>query len=78
MLAEGYLLVVVTPWADISVDGVPRGETPLKAFPLAPGPHAVLLTNPLYQPYRRRVIIRSGETFRLNVDLPHEGVRQSP
>jgi hypothetical protein len=70
----GWLLVLARPWADVSVDGVPRGQTPLARIPLAPGPHAVLLTHPDYQPWPRRVTIRSGETVRLSVELPVEGV----
>jgi serine/threonine-protein kinase len=73
---EGALLVVARPWADVSVDGVPRGQTPLARIPLAAGPHAILLTHPDYQPYRRRVTIRPGETFRLTVDLATDGVRR--
>jgi serine/threonine-protein kinase len=72
--AVGWLLVLARPWADVSVDGVPRGQTPLARIPLAPGPHAVLLTHPDYQPWPRRVTIRSGETVRLSVELPVEGV----
>ncbi len=75
---EGSLLVVVTPWADVSIDDVPVGQTPLKALPLPPGPHSVLLTHPNYQPFPRRVTIRSGETFRLIVDLRSDGVRRAP
>jgi serine/threonine protein kinase len=75
-VAEGALLVVARPWADVSVDGVPRGQTPLGRIPLPPGPHAVLLTHPDYQPYPRRVTIRPGETFRLAVDLATDGVRR--
>ncbi len=74
--ADGALLVVARPWADVSVDGVPRGQTPLGRIPLSPGPHAVLLTHPDYQPYPRRVTIRPGETFRLIVDLTTDGVRR--
>jgi serine/threonine-protein kinase len=74
--ADGALLVVARPWADVSVDGVPRGQTPLGRIPLAPGPHAVLLTHPDYQPYPRRVTIRPGETLRLAVDLSMDGVRR--
>jgi serine/threonine-protein kinase len=74
--ADGALLVVVRPWADVSIDGVPRGETPLARIPLRPGPHAVLLAHPDYQPYPRRVTIRPGETFRLTVDLATDGVRR--
>jgi len=54
------------------------GLTPLKALPLPPGPHAVLLTHPDYKPFPRRVTIRAGETFRLEVDLPNDGVAKSP
>jgi len=72
----GSLLVLVRPWADVSIDGVPVGQTPLARLPLEPGSYAVLLTHPDYQPYPRRVTIREGETFRLEVDLPTEGVRR--
>jgi serine/threonine-protein kinase len=74
--AQGALLVVVQPWADVSVDGVPRGQTPLGRIPLAPGPHAVLLAHPDFLPYPRRVTVRPGETLRLVVDLRSEGVRR--
>ena len=73
---DGTLLVVARPWADVSVDGIPRGQTPLGRIPLPPGPHAVLLTHPDYQPYPRRVWIRPGETFRFTVDLTIDGVRR--
>ena len=71
---DGWLLVVARPWADVSVDGIPRGQTPLARIPLPPGPHAVLLTHPDYQPWPRRVTIRAGGTFRLTVDLRDDGV----
>ena len=73
---DGALLVVVKPWADVSVDETPRGQTPLGRIRLAPGPHSVLLVHPDYLPYRRKVTVRSGETFRLALDLPSEGVRR--
>jgi hypothetical protein len=58
------------------VDGVVIGDTPMKAFPLAAGSHDVVLTHPDYQPYRRRVTLRPGETFRLTVNFPTDGVRR--
>jgi eukaryotic-like serine/threonine-protein kinase len=76
-LPDGALLVLVTPWADVSIDGQPRGQTPLARIPLPPGPHDVRLTHPDYAPFPRRVVIRPGETFRLVVDLPSEGVRRA-
>jgi hypothetical protein len=68
--------VVVTPWADVSVDDALVGQTPLAKIPLSPGAHKVVLVHPHYQPFPRRVTIRSGETFRLVVDLPTEGIRR--
>jgi serine/threonine-protein kinase len=74
--SPGALLVVVRPWADVAIDGVVVGQTPLRRIPLAPGPHSVLLSHPDFQPFPRRVTIREGETFRLTVDLATEGVRR--
>jgi serine/threonine protein kinase len=76
--AEGTLLVLVTPWANVTVDRVPVGQTPLAGIPLQAGPHVVILTHPEYQPYTRRVTIRPGERSRLVVDLSTEGVRRAP
>jgi serine/threonine-protein kinase len=72
----GALLVLARPWASVTVDGVVIGDTPMKAFPLAAGSHDVVLTHPDYQPYRRRVTLRPGETFRLTVNFPTDGVRR--
>jgi serine/threonine-protein kinase len=74
--SPGALLVVVRPWADVAIDGVVVGQTPMRRIPLSPGPHSVLLSHPEFHPYPRRVTIKEGETFRLSVDLPTEGVRR--
>jgi serine/threonine-protein kinase len=74
--AEGWLLLLVQPWADVTVDGRPAGQTPLARVPLAPGPHSVVLTHPQYQPFMRKVTIRSGETTPVRLDFAHEGVRR--
>jgi serine/threonine-protein kinase len=76
--AEGALLVLVTPWADVAIDNDPFGMTPLARITLQTGPHVVVLTHPEYQPYSRLVTIRPGETSRLVVDLTTEGVRRMP
>jgi len=73
-VAPGVLLVLVTPWAYVAVDGVPVGMTPLAPIRLAPGPYAVVLTHPDYQPFPRKVPIVSGETFRLTVDLKKDAI----
>ena len=70
------LLVVVKPWADVSVDGVHRGQTPLARLEVTPGPHQVVLSHPDYQPWVRRVVVAPGETLRLDVDLSVDAVRR--
>jgi hypothetical protein len=70
--------VVVTPWADVAIDGRPAGQTPLARLSLAPGPHAVVLTHPQYKPFARRVTVRPGETTRIAIDLAVDGVRRRP
>jgi hypothetical protein len=73
---DGWLLVLVTPWAEVSIDDKPVGQTPLRRIPLRPGPHTVVLTHPGFQPFPRRLAIRSGETLRLVVHLETDGIRR--
>ena len=72
----GLLQVVARPWADISVDGAQVGTTPFRALKVAAGKHVVLFTHPDYKPFRRQVVVRSGETSRLEVDLSWEAFRK--
>ena len=44
--SPGTLQVTVSPWGNVSVDGVPRGTTPIGPISLPPGPHTVSVTNP--------------------------------
>lgn len=74
-LAAG-LLIVVMPWADVSIDGVHRGQTPLARLEVTPGAHQVVLSHPDYQPWVRRVSVAPGETMRLDVDLRVDAVRR--
>jgi serine/threonine-protein kinase len=60
------------PWAEVSVDGRPIGTTPLKPLPLAPGVHTVRLQHPDYRPLQKKVNVRTGEVFVLEVDLAEE------
>jgi serine/threonine protein kinase len=73
---RGGLLVVVSPWASVSVDGHALGDTPLGRIQLDAGRHDVLLVHPRFEPFHRRVTVRPRETLRLVVDLDVEGVRR--
>jgi serine/threonine-protein kinase len=72
----GLLQIVARPWADITVDGASVGTTPFRALKMAAGKHVVVFTHPDYKPFRRQVVVRSGETSRLEVDLSCEAFRK--
>jgi len=56
----------VDPWADITVDGVHRGQSPQKIL-LSPGSHRVVLRNTeLGKSETVKVTIRSRETKQLD------------
>jgi hypothetical protein len=75
--ADGWLLVLARPYADVTVDDKPVGQTPLPRLALRPGAHSVVLAHPAYQDFRRKVTIRAGEVLRLDIDLPSQGVRRA-
>ncbi|MHB8873623.1 MAG: protein kinase domain-containing protein [Myxococcaceae bacterium] len=63
-----------TPWANVSVDGVPRGSTPLYALALAPGRHVLHLANPLSkQAVTMTVDLKPGEVRVIPVNLEGSG-----
>jgi hypothetical protein len=70
------LAIGVRPWAEVEIDGKPYGRTPLAGIAVEPGAHAVELVHPEYWPRRREVVLFPGSAFRLDVDLPWEGVRR--
>jgi serine/threonine-protein kinase len=70
----GRLQIGVRPWAVVSVDGRPVGETPLAALTLRPGVYTARLVHPDYRPFSRRVTVKPGETSRLFVDLALDGI----
>jgi serine/threonine-protein kinase len=69
---EGSLKLRVLPWAEVTIDGRSVGTTPLKPLSLAPGVYAVRLRHPDFRPLQKRVSIRPGEAFFLDVDLAEE------
>jgi serine/threonine protein kinase len=79
MAAEpGQLQVAVRPWGEVSVDGRVIGTTPLDRITLPAGTHVLRVRHPLYEVWERPVYIRPGETAKMVVDLPTQGVRKQP
>jgi hypothetical protein len=69
---EGMLVVASSPWCNVSVDGQPRGTTPL-SLKLKAGPHAVVLSNPEFHISRTlSVEVQPGQTVRKSLDFAPE------
>lgn len=66
----GFLRVVVTPWAEVFVDGQRIDFTPFaKPIPLGPGVHYVTLLHPQAAAEKRSVKIIPNETVALDVTM---------
>lgn len=57
------------PWADISVDGESRGQTPLGELKLSVGTHQVQFSHPNFGSRTVELMVRLGAPNRLSVDM---------
>jgi hypothetical protein len=67
--APGFLNVSADPWAEVVIDGRKVGTTPLRSVRLSPGSHQVRLTHPARRPVQKAIVISSGHTELLDVEL---------
>jgi hypothetical protein len=73
VLAPGQLNIVTTfkgdaYWAGVTVDGVPRGNTPL-LLELVPGKHRVRVERSGFKPVEREIKIARGRPAVLRIEL---------
>jgi len=61
IVTTGRLLIAPEPWADVTVDGVAVGQTPMAPIELEEGEHTVQLANPDYEDQTTTVTITAGE-----------------
>ncbi|MFO7625823.1 MAG: TonB family protein [Candidatus Fermentibacteraceae bacterium] len=61
IILTGRLLIGPEPWANVTVNGESRGQTPLPPLELAEGTYTVRLTNPEYEDQVSTVTIAAGE-----------------
>ncbi|MEQ8274345.1 MAG: serine/threonine-protein kinase [Deltaproteobacteria bacterium] len=67
---EGFVRVVVKPWARVFVDGDFYDYTPFaNAIPLGPGRHRIGLRNPYYEGVDRYVEVETGKTQTVKISL---------
>ncbi len=67
---RGSLTVRTKPYSTVYWRGRKLGVTPFARVSLPAGTHTLVFKNPKRRPYRRRVVIRSGRTSKLNFRLP--------
>jgi hypothetical protein len=68
-LPRSVLHVNAVPWADVSIDGIRAGETPIGNYALSIGTHQVVFTHPQYGERRQSVIVTAGAPARVSVDF---------
>ncbi len=68
-LPAGTVNVNAQPWAQVLIDGVAVGETPLANLSVVIGEHEVLLRHPQLGERRERVIVKAGTLTRVSVRL---------
>jgi len=65
----GRLSVNAVPWANVWMDGMQIGETPIADYPAPIGSHEIVLRHPKLGEQRRTIVVPLGEVARLGVDL---------
>jgi serine/threonine-protein kinase len=66
----GFITLEANPWAEVSLDGKPIGETPLADVQLPAGMHSVVFKNPESgKSVKRPVQVHPGQHVSLKVDL---------
>ncbi len=65
-----YLDISVFPWADIYLDTTFVAETPLNSpVPVLPGKYTLLLKNPHFKNYSKKISLKAKDTLKLNVNF---------
>ena len=67
--ASGLMVDSRPPGASVTIDGAPRGTTPLTIESLAPGPHTVLIERPGYRPWSTTIDVKAGQRPRVAASL---------
>ncbi len=67
--ATSALNINARPWADVSVDGVSLGQTPIANHSLALGSHLVVFRHPQFGERRENVVVTARGPNRISVDL---------
>ncbi|HOC18109.1 MAG TPA: hypothetical protein PKK95_07565 [Vicinamibacterales bacterium] len=68
-LPTGLANINAAPWAEVWIDGVRAGETPLGNLSLTIGPHGVVFRHPQLGEQKRTLVVTEGAATRLSVEM---------
>ena len=64
--AEGKVVMAITPWGDVFVDGQRRGASPpIQSLDLPAGPHRIEIRNGDFPAYVQQIVVKPGEPVRI-------------
>jgi len=66
---DGRVSVNAVPWAQVSIDGNPVGDTPLANLPLSAGEHQIAFRHPQLGEQTQKVIVKAGALTRVSATL---------
>ena len=65
----GTVSINAQPWAQVLIDGMPLGETPIANARVPIGQHEILFRHPQFGEVRRSVTVTTRETARVGIDF---------
>jgi len=68
-LPDGTISVNASPWAEVLVDGVSAGQTPVGNLPAKAGTHEVVFRHPKFGEKKQTVVVKPGQAARVTVDM---------
>jgi hypothetical protein len=68
-LPQGVVNLNASPWAEVWIDGVRVGDTPIGNLNVAIGPHEIVFKHPELGEKRQAVSVTVGSPIRLSVDM---------
>jgi hypothetical protein len=68
-LPDGTISVNGSPWADVLVDGVSAGQTPVGNLAAKAGTHEVAFHHPKFGDKKLSVVVKPGQAARVTIDM---------
>jgi hypothetical protein len=68
-LPDGTLSINATPWAEVLVDGVSAGQTPVGNLAAKAGTHEVVFKHPKFGDKKQSVVVKPGQAARVTIDM---------